>query len=177
MATAPLLDDAAPTESAPDRPSNVQRLVAGLGQSVVGPANVARALSGIGFSLAGRAIAALVGLIRSWIAPAEVDPDRAITLSDGPAPRGLRKPILITLAVAAVLAIGGVAFKLLRTPKAPPVAPEPPRVRAVTGATADSAPVTADDADETAGTEQTGADEAQELADLIADDDPRKKGE
>ena len=82
---APLLDDAPVTDAAPapSAPSNVQRLVSGLGQSIVGPANILRALSGLGLSLAGKVLAGVYGLVRSWIAPAEVDPEQAITLSDG----------------------------------------------------------------------------------------------
>ncbi|BDH55090.1 hypothetical protein [Tsukamurella sp. PLM1] len=170
MATPALVDDAAPAPEAAApaaRPTNAQRLVSGLSQSVLGPANIARALSGLGLSLAGRALGALYRLVRSWISPAEVDPDRAITLSDDAASAGpaWRRPLLITLAVTLVLAIGGVAFKLLRTPSAPPVAPEPPRVRPASGATGDSAPLTSEEIDLEVATDGT------------VDEDPRKQGE
>lgn len=169
MASTPALDDAPATDAptAPSAPSNVQRLVSGLGQSLVGPLNVARGLAGLSMGLTGRVLAALFRLVRSWISPAEIDPEQAVTLSDGaPARPGLRKPLLIGAVIALVLAIGGVAFALVRTPKAPPVAPEPPRVRPASGATGDSAPLTSEEIDievpEPAGT---------------ADEDPRKKGE
>lgn len=172
MAITPLLDDASATDAAPapSAPSNVQRLVSGLGQSIVGPANILRALSGLGLSLAGKLIAGVYGLVRSWIAPAEVDPEQAITLSDGaPSRPALRKPLLIGAVLALVLAVGGVAFKLLRTPSAPPVAAEPPRVRPASGATGDSAP-----APELEQVEETEEDVAVESP---AEEDPRKKGE
>lgn len=170
MATTPLLDDA-PAADAPsaaaNRPTNTQRLVAGLGQSIVGPANIARALTGLGLSLTGRTLAALYRRLRSWLAPAEVDAEQAITLSDGaPARPALRRPLVIGAAIALVLALGGVAFKLVRTPKAPPIAPEPPRVRPATGATADSAPAPEEEVEEEVVAVESAADE-----------DPRKKGE
>ncbi|TWS17652.1 hypothetical protein FK529_19460 [Tsukamurella asaccharolytica] len=171
MATTPVLDDAPVTDAAPapSDPSNLQRLVSGLGQSVVGPANILRALSGLGLSLAGKVLAGIYGLIRSWIAPAEVDPERAITLSDGaPSRPAWRTPLLISVVVALVLAVGGVAFKLLRTPSAPPVAAEPPRVRPASGATGDSAP---------APLEETETVEEDVAVESPAEEDPRKKGE
>ncbi|GAB3133758.1 hypothetical protein GCM10027289_24170 [Tsukamurella serpentis] len=164
MATPTLDDDAAPGI----RPTDSQRIVSGLNQSVTGPINIARGLSGIGLALAGRTLCTLERLIRSWISPAEVDPDRAITLSDdAPSRPAWRKPVLIGVILAVVLAIGGVAFKLLRTPSAPPVAPEPPRVRPASGATGDSAPLTADEIEI----------EVVDPAAHAVDDDPRKKGE
>ncbi|GAA1093710.1 hypothetical protein [Tsukamurella spumae] len=171
MATTPLLDDA-PAADAPsaaaNRPTNTQRLVAGLGQSIVGPANIARALTGLGLSLTGRTLAALYRRLRSWLAPAEVDAEQAITLSDGaPARPALRRPLVIGAAIALVLALGGVAFKLVRTPKAPPIAAEPPRVRPATGATADSAPAPVEEIEE----------EVVVAVESAADEDPRKKGE
>lgn len=158
MATPALVDEATPDTT------NAQRLVAGLGQSIVGPANIARALTGLSASLVAKLLGALYSLVRSWIAPPEVDPDRAITLSDGaPSRPGWRRPLLITLVLALVLAVGGVAVKLLRTPSAPPVAPEPPRVRPASGATGDSA--------------SKETDEVEEIVEIAVDEDPRKKGE
>ncbi len=168
MATTPLLDDAPTTDAptAPSAPSNVQRLVSGLGQSLVGPLNVARGLAGLSMGLTGRVLAALFRLVRSWISPAEIDPEQAVTLSDGaPSRPAWRRPVLIGAVLALVLAVGGVAFKLLRTPSAPPVAPEPPRVRPASGATGDSSPV-----EELEHIEQAPVESA-------AEEDPRKKGE
>ncbi|CAM3959025.1 hypothetical protein ACXYTP_21305 [Tsukamurella ocularis] len=171
MATTPLLDDALATDVAPSaHPSNGQRLKTGLIQSVAGPANIARALFSLGLSLKVKALTALYRLIRSWIAPAEIDPERAITLSDGaPSRPAWRTPLLISAVVALVLAVGGVAFKLLRTPSAPPVAAEPPRVRPASGATGDSAPV--------AEPEQAEETEEDVAVESPAEEDPRKKGE
>ncbi|NMD58421.1 MULTISPECIES: hypothetical protein [Tsukamurella] len=171
MASTPLLDDSpADAAPAPSAPSNTQRLVSGLGQSIVGPANIVRALSGLGLSLAGKVLIGAYGLIRSWIAPAEVDPERAITLSDGaPSRPAWRNPLVISAVVALVLAVGGVAFKLLRTPAAPPVAAEPPRVRPASGATGDSAPAPVEEL------EQAETDEA--AVESPTEEDPRKKGE
>ncbi len=173
MATTPLPGDAPAPEApeAPSAPTNTQRLAAGLGQSIVGPANIARALTGLSLSFSGRVLAALYRLVRSWVAPAEVDPDSAITLSDGAPSRPARRtPLLIGAVLLVVLALGGVAFKLLRTPKAPPVAAAPPRVRA-SGATGDSAP-------EPAAEVESAADpEIEAVADSAAEEDPRKKGE
>lgn len=172
MATTVPLDDAPAADSttAPSAPSNVQRLVSGLGQSIVGPANVARALAGLSLSFSGGVYATAYRLIRSWLAPAEVEPERAITISDdAPSRPAWRKPLLIGAVLALVLAVGGVAFKLVRTPSAPPVAPEPPRVRPASGATGDSAPVAEPEpADET---------EDEPAVESAADEDPRKKGE
>lgn len=168
MATPTILDDAAPESTPSSRPSDRQRLVTGLVQTLSGPVNIARALFSLGLSLKLKALAAVYRAIRSWISPAEVEPEQAITISDGaPARPAWRKPLLITLAVALVLAVGGVAFKLLRTPSAPPVAPEPPRVRPATGATGDSAPLTAEEIEV----------EVAEVGDGTVDEDPRKKGE
>lgn len=173
MASTPALDDAPATDAptAPSGPSNVQRLVSGLGQSVVGPANIARALTGLGLSLTGRTMAAIYRLVRSWLAPAEVDPEQAITLSDGaPSRPAWRRPLLISAVVALVLAVGGVAFKLLRTPSAPPVAAEPPRVRPASGATGDSAPSPVEELEQVEESEEAAVESPTE-------EDPRKKGE
>ncbi|MBS4103812.1 hypothetical protein [Tsukamurella paurometabola] len=173
MATTPLLDDASAADAAPapSAPSNVQRLVAGLGQSVVGPANIARALTGLSLSLTGKVLAGVYGLLRSWISPAEVDPEQAVSLDGAPSRPGWRRPVVIGAVVALVLAVGGVAFKLLRTPSAPPVAPEPPRVRPASGATGDSAPAAVEELEQ----EQEGDEDA--AVESPAEEDPRKKGE
>lgn len=174
MASTPLLDDALAADAAPasSAPSNVQRLVSGFGQSIVGPANILRALSGLGLSLTGRTLAAVFRLVRSWIAPAEVDPEQAITLSDGaPSRSARRKPLLIGAVLALVLAVGGIAFKLLRTPSALPVAAEPPRVRPASGATGDSAPAPVEELEPVEEAEDDAAVESP------AEEDPRKKGE
>lgn len=177
MATTALLDDASPAADAADqpaRPTDSQRLASGLAQSVLGPLNVSRALAGLGLSTAGKVLGALYRLLRSAVSGPQV-PDGAplVTLGeDGPAKPKWRAPLLISVAIAAVLAIGGVAFKLLRTPSTPPVAPEPPRVRPASGATGDSAPVSADEIE---GAESAGEGEAGEA--VPAEDDPRKNGE
>ncbi|KXO94258.1 hypothetical protein AXK57_18065 [Tsukamurella pulmonis] len=166
MATTPLLDDAAPESTSAARLSNVERLKVGLMQAITGPVNIGRALFSIGLSLKMRALTAAYRLVRSWLAPAEVDPEQAITLADGaPSRPAWRKPLLISAVIALVLAVGGVAFKLLRTPSAPPVAPEPPRVRPASGATGDSAPAPVEELEQEAAVESP------------ADEDPRKKGE
>ncbi|WP_019201488.1 hypothetical protein [Tsukamurella sp. 1534] len=180
MATAPLVDDApsadgspagplaGPLAEAPARPTDSQRLASGLAQSFLGPLNVTRALTGLGASAAGKLFTALIALVRSAIAGPQVPDDATpVTLGDGDAAApNRRRPLLIALAVVAVLALGGVAFKLLRTPSDPPVAPEPPRLRPATGATGDSAPASLEEVEG-----------AEEVDVVPAEDDPRKRGE
>lgn len=182
MATTELLDDVHPELSAEgalatSAPSNTQRVATGFGQSFVGPLNIARGLTGIGLSIAGKFLSVVSSLVRKALKVklaskvlSTVRSSRAShAVADDAAPStpakgaGLRKPLLLTLVVALVLAVGGAAFKLLRTPKSPPVAAEPPRVRPASGATGDSAPA--------------AVEEVEEVAAIAVDEDPRKRGE
>jgi hypothetical protein len=107
-----------------------RRLTTGLGQTVTGTVNVARGLTGLGLSTLWTLISLLIRAARGPQLTAEEQAEVAALEADGAGCR-TRKPLLIALAVVGVLALGGVAFKLLRTPQAPPVAPEPPRVRQI----------------------------------------------
>ncbi|CAM4071669.1 cell wall synthesis protein CwsA [Tsukamurella strandjordii] len=173
MAT-PLLDDVQATDESSHAPTNAQRVATGFGQSFTGPLNIARGLTGIGLSIATRVLTTFFSVTRKTIALAlakkvvrkvRSSDEAPLALVDDAAPSGTakggtRKPLLITLVVALVLAVGGTAFKLLRTPKAPPIAAEPPRVRPASGATGDSAPIA-----------------EEEPAVVAVDEDPRKIGE
>lgn len=130
MAT-PLLDDVQPADETSQAPSNAQRVATGFGQSFTGPLNIARGLTGIGLSIASHVLHTFFNLTRKTIALALAKKVvHTVRSSDPAAPAddaapslpvkggGVRKPLLITLVVALVLAVGGTAFKLLRTPKA-----------------------------------------------------------
>ncbi|MDF0529384.1 cell wall synthesis protein CwsA [Tsukamurella sp. 8F] len=131
-----------------ERPTDVQRISTGVKHTFTGPIDIARGGFGLGVKSAGGGFTAArlaLATVRSRYKARSSDDDASASVSDVSADggRSWRTPALIALGIAAVLGVGGVAFKLLRTPSVPPVAPEPPRVRSAPAPTP-SAPAPAD---------------------------------
>jgi hypothetical protein len=112
------------TENVPEvsHPSSGARLGRGLKYTVVGPLLILRGLLGLG-------VGSTVGTAR-WVGrrchrdEASVD-DLAVVVQAG---SRRRRPLLIVGATVAILAIGGIAFSIVRRSMQPEPSPLPPSV-------------------------------------------------
>lgn len=114
------------TENVPEvsRPSSGARLGRGLKYSIIGPLLILRGVLGLG-------VGSTVGTAR-WVGRRchrGEDPagDLAVVVQTG---SKRRRPLLIAGATVAVLAIGGVAFSIVRRSMQPEPSPLPPSVDA-----------------------------------------------
>ena len=96
-----------------------ERLSRGLKYSMIGPVEVTRGTVGLGMSSAALSASWIGRQVREAQARARPEPE--------PAPR-CRRPLLYVLIGAAVLAVGGVTFSIVRRSMRPEPSPLPPSV-------------------------------------------------